>query len=48
MTEFWSKDLLDMYLLEDLNMCDDYIKISLKEMDWEIVEWMNPAQDRKK
>jgi len=48
MTEFWSKDLLNMYLLEDLNICDDYIKISLKEMDWEIVEWMNPAQDRKK
>lgn len=37
-----------MYLLEDLNMCEDSIKISLMEMDWEVVKWMNPFQDRKK
>jgi hypothetical protein len=36
----------DRYI--DLNMCEDIIKISLKEMDWEFVEWMNPVQDRKK
>jgi len=48
MTEFWSKNLIDIYLVEDLHMCEDNIKISLKEMDWEVVEWMNPVQDRKK
>lgn len=48
MTEFWSKNLIEIYLLEDLNMCEDNIKIGLKEMDWEVVEWMNPLQDRKK
>lgn len=35
-------------LLEDLNMYEDNIKISLKEMDWEVVKWLNPVQDRKK
>jgi hypothetical protein len=48
MTEFCSKNLVDIYLLEDLYMCEDNIKISLKEMDWEVVEWVIPVQDRKK
>jgi hypothetical protein len=45
MMEFWSKNLMED-LLQDI--CVDNIKISLKEMDWEVVEWMNPVQDRKK
>lgn len=36
----------DRYI--DLTMCEDIIKISLKEMNWKFVEWMNPVQDRKK
>jgi hypothetical protein len=32
------KNLLEIYLLEDLNMCEDNIKIGLKEMDWEVGE----------
>jgi len=48
MTVFWSKNLRDIYLLEDLYMCEDNVKISLKEMSWEVVEWRNPVQDRKK
>jgi hypothetical protein len=38
-TEFCSENLLEIYLLEALNMCEDNIKIGLKEMDWEVVEW---------
>jgi hypothetical protein len=38
MSEFLSENLMEIHFLEDLNICENNIKIGFSEMVWEVVE----------
>jgi hypothetical protein len=47
-TKFWSENLEGRNHAEDLGVDGDNIRIDLREVEWESVDWMHLAQDRDK
>jgi hypothetical protein len=45
-TKFWSKDLKEKDHSEDWRRWEDNITMDLGEIGWEVVDCINPAQDK--